>query len=306
MATRRPLDQAGRATGDRHELLTARAVQARDRLEQPPRVRMLGRAEDRVGRSPLDDPPGVHDRDLVGDLGDHAEVVGDDDDRHPQPRLKVVEERQDLRLDGDVERRRRLVGDQQLRLVGERHRDHHALAHAAGELVRDTGRPAATGRESRRARAAPPRGRAPPPSRRHGACAPPRSAACRPCRTDAATTAGPGRSSLCRCRGSCEARRPTAPPDRGPRTGSVPRCPPPGRWVSPSAVIDETVLPEPDSPTIPSVFPISTVYEMPSTACTTPSSVENRTLRSSTSKRGSLTSTALSDRDTRRRCRRRG
>ena len=43
---------------------------------------------------------------------------------------------QDLRLHGDVERRGRLVGDQQIRLVGERHRDHHALALAAGQLVR--------------------------------------------------------------------------------------------------------------------------------------------------------------------------
>ena len=48
----------------------------------------------------------------------------------------VVDQIEDLGLDRDVERRRRLVGDQQLRLVGERHRDHHALAHAAGELVR--------------------------------------------------------------------------------------------------------------------------------------------------------------------------
>ena len=29
-----------------------------------------------------------------------------------------------------------LVGDQQARLAGERHSDHHPLAHAAGELVR--------------------------------------------------------------------------------------------------------------------------------------------------------------------------
>ena len=54
----------------------------------------------------------------------------------PCSRLQVRQQVQDLRLDGDVERRRRLVGDQQLRLAGERHRDHHALAHAAGELVR--------------------------------------------------------------------------------------------------------------------------------------------------------------------------
>ncbi len=43
---------------------------------------------------------------------------------------------EDLRLHGHVERGRRLVGDQQLGLVGQRHRDHHALAHAARELVR--------------------------------------------------------------------------------------------------------------------------------------------------------------------------
>ena len=29
-----------------------------------------------------------------------------------------------------------LVGDQEVRVAGQRHGDHHALAHAAGELVR--------------------------------------------------------------------------------------------------------------------------------------------------------------------------
>ena len=41
-----------------------------------------------------------------------------------------------LRLDGRVERGRRLVEDQQLRVDRERHRDHDALRHAARELVR--------------------------------------------------------------------------------------------------------------------------------------------------------------------------
>ena len=50
----------------------------------------------------------------------------------PEPRQQL----QDLRLDGDVERGGRFVGDQQRRVVGERHRDHHALALAAGELMR--------------------------------------------------------------------------------------------------------------------------------------------------------------------------
>jgi hypothetical protein len=42
----------------------------------------------------------------------------------------------DLRLHRDVERGGRLVGDEQIGLVGERHGDHHALALAAGQLMR--------------------------------------------------------------------------------------------------------------------------------------------------------------------------
>ena len=43
---------------------------------------------------------------------------------------------EDLALDRDVERRQRLVGDDQRRLRGERPRDGDALALAAGEFVR--------------------------------------------------------------------------------------------------------------------------------------------------------------------------
>ena len=39
-------------------------------------------------------------------------------------------------LRGDVEAGGRLVGDQQLRLAGQRQRDDDALAHAAGQLER--------------------------------------------------------------------------------------------------------------------------------------------------------------------------
>ncbi len=43
---------------------------------------------------------------------------------------------EDLRLDRHVERGRRLVSDQDARVAGQRHRDHHALAHSTRELVR--------------------------------------------------------------------------------------------------------------------------------------------------------------------------
>ena len=54
----------------------------------------------------------------------------------PRSRDQLVEDAQHLRLHRHVERRGRLVGDQQLRLGDQHHRDHHALAHAARDLVR--------------------------------------------------------------------------------------------------------------------------------------------------------------------------
>ena len=49
---------------------------------------------------------------------------------------EALEEAQDLRLDGHVEGRRGLVGEQELGIAGEGDGDHHALAHTPAELVR--------------------------------------------------------------------------------------------------------------------------------------------------------------------------
>ena len=69
------------------------------------------RSRDGIG---LDDLAGVHDRDAVGDLVDDSEVVGDQDHAHPELVAQAGEQVEDLGLDRDVERGRRLVGDQQL------------------------------------------------------------------------------------------------------------------------------------------------------------------------------------------------
>jgi hypothetical protein len=50
--------------------------------------------------------------------------------------FKLTQQFEDLRLHGDVERRRRLVGNQQFGPVGQRHGDHHALPLPARKLVR--------------------------------------------------------------------------------------------------------------------------------------------------------------------------
>ena len=66
----------------------------------------------------------------------------------PSSSRRSQEQLQDLVLDGDVERGRRLVGEQQLRDAGERDGDHRPLAHAAGELVRIVLEPPRGGRDA--------------------------------------------------------------------------------------------------------------------------------------------------------------
>jgi hypothetical protein len=51
---------------------------------------------------------------------------------------------------------------------------------------------------------------------------------------------------------------------------------------------DETDLPQPDSPTMATISPRLTVYEMPSTAWTVPREVSNCTCRSRTSSNGAV------------------
>ena len=78
---------------------------------------------------------GVHDDHAGGDAGDDAEIMGDEDQPHGEFPLQAGEKVQNLRLNGDVERRGRLVGQDQRRLAHQRHGDHDALAQAARELM---------------------------------------------------------------------------------------------------------------------------------------------------------------------------
>ena len=79
---------------------------------------------------------GIHDENPRTHIGDHPEIMADQDHRGAQARVQLAQQIEDLRLDGDVERGGRLIGDQQCRLIGKPHRQHHPLAHAAGELMR--------------------------------------------------------------------------------------------------------------------------------------------------------------------------
>ena len=66
-----------------------------------------------------------------------VQVVRDEDVGQPELVLEVLEQVEDLRLDGHVERGHRLVADDQLRIHGQRPGDADPLALPAGELVRE-------------------------------------------------------------------------------------------------------------------------------------------------------------------------
>ncbi len=97
-------------------------------------VRRIG--QQRPGVTGLRDLPGVHDRDPVGEVADQGQVVRDQHHGEAEFVAQPHQQLDDLGLHRHVERGGRLVGDQQPRAAGERHRDEHALALAAGQLVR--------------------------------------------------------------------------------------------------------------------------------------------------------------------------
>ena len=84
----------------------------------------------------FDDETGVHHDHAIRQPRHHAQVVRDPDDGHPDFVPEAFDEVGDLGLDRHIQRGRRLIGDQELRVAAQAHGDHHALAHAAGELVR--------------------------------------------------------------------------------------------------------------------------------------------------------------------------
>ena len=81
---------------------------------------------------PLDDAAGIHHDHVVAGFRDDAEIVGDENGGHAHFGLEAPHQIEDLGLHGDVERGRRLVGDEQRGPAGEGDGDDDALAHAAG------------------------------------------------------------------------------------------------------------------------------------------------------------------------------
>jgi hypothetical protein len=85
--------------------------------------------------SHFDQAAGVHHSDAVRHLRDDGEIVRDEQHRQREFYAQLAKQVEHLRLDGDVERGRGFVSNQQRRPVHHGHGNHHALALAAGELM---------------------------------------------------------------------------------------------------------------------------------------------------------------------------
>src|SRR5215213_1121311 len=138
LAPLRQREQARHSAFDRFEPAHPQPLfgQARHGPKQPLGVGMLRRVKYISHARVLDYAARVHDGDPVGGFGDDPEVVRDEEDRQVEFLPEPPEQLEDLRLNGHIEGGRGLVGDQQFGVTGERHGDHHALAHASRELVR--------------------------------------------------------------------------------------------------------------------------------------------------------------------------
>ena len=111
-------------------------IGARDGIKQHARIGMTGVAKERSRGSRLDDAAEIHDGDMIADVPHDPQVVRDEEIGKTAFRLNVLQQVDDLRLDRDVERGDRLVGDDQRRVESEGTGDGKALALPAGELRR--------------------------------------------------------------------------------------------------------------------------------------------------------------------------
>ena len=99
------------------------------------RIGMHRRLKDLLHRSGLDDLAHIHHRHSVANMANDTQVMGDEQIGQMQLFLELAEQVEDLGLNGHVERRHRLVGDDQVGGHGQSPGNGNALPLAAAELV---------------------------------------------------------------------------------------------------------------------------------------------------------------------------
>src|SRR3546814_20922713 len=98
---------------------------------------MARAAEQGAGLAPHYEAAKIHEADEVENVIDCGEIVANEKVSEAQIALEPIHQVQDLRLHRDVERRGRLVANQEFRVAGQSAGDGDALALPDGEVVRE-------------------------------------------------------------------------------------------------------------------------------------------------------------------------
>ena len=136
VASRGHLERIGDHAFDHVETLAVVIFQPRNGLQKAKRIRMHRIVEQRAHLSLFDHLAAIHDDDAIGGFRHDAQIVRDEQHGHAGVVAQAAQKVENLRLDGHIERRGGLVGNEKLGVARKRHGDHDALAHAARHLVR--------------------------------------------------------------------------------------------------------------------------------------------------------------------------
>ena len=115
-------------------------LQWRHRGDQRLGVIMLGLMQHIARWSLFHHKPMLHHRNAIGDFRHHAEIMRDEQHGGALALLQIADQRQDLRLGGDIQGRGRFIGNQHHRIKRQCHRNHGALALPARKLMREGAR----------------------------------------------------------------------------------------------------------------------------------------------------------------------
>ena len=108
---------------------------ARHSAQQKPSVRVTGSGKEFLHRTRFDNLSCIHQCHAVGITAHQRQIVRDEQKRNAALLLQILEQIQNLSLPRDIERRRRLIGNHNVRMAGKRHGDHHALLLPAREFM---------------------------------------------------------------------------------------------------------------------------------------------------------------------------
>ena len=130
------VDRARHVTAQNDPLLLEAGVRLGHRRQQRLGIGVL-RPQEQVGAvADFDDLAEIHHGDAVTDVLDDGDVVRDEQIGEAELLLQIAQEVDDLRLHRDVERRHRLVADDEARIERQGAGDADPLALTAGEFVR--------------------------------------------------------------------------------------------------------------------------------------------------------------------------